>query len=123
MADRSIAGSMDEYIAPFPPETQQVLEEVRALVKAFVPDAVESISYGMPTFDLMGRHLLHFAGWKKHIGLYPVPRGAGALVDELRPFTGGTSSARFPLNQPLPTELIRRLLEFRVQEVTRTTSK
>jgi len=64
---------MDEDIAEFPPEVQEVLEQIRALIKAAAPDATETISYAIPTFDLNGKHLVHFAGFKKHIGFYPVP--------------------------------------------------
>lgn len=118
MAMRSTAGSIDEYIAEFPPETQSVLKEIRALIKASAPDATERISYAMPTFDLNGTHLVHFAGYKKHIGFYPVPSGIEAFKEELEPYKSGKGSAQFPLGQPLPTDLIRRIVEFRVEEST-----
>lgn len=118
MANRSTADSIDEYIAEFPPETQKVLEELRALIKASAPDATETISYAIPTFDLNGRHLVHFAGYAKHIGFYPVPSAVEAFKEELEPYKSGKGSAQFPLGQPLPTDLIRRIVEFRVEENT-----
>ena len=116
MANRSAANAIDEYIAGFPPETQTVLEEVRALIKASAPGATETISYAIPTFDLNGRHLVHFAGYKSHIGFYPVPSGLEAFREDLMPYKKGKGSVQFPLGQPLPTDLIRRIVEFRVAE-------
>ncbi|HYF79124.1 MAG TPA: DUF1801 domain-containing protein, partial [Symbiobacteriaceae bacterium] len=83
MADRSGASSVDAYIAEFPPEVQQVLQEMRNLIKASAPDATETISYAMPTFDLNRRHLVHYAAFKHHIGLYPTPTGVEAFQAEL----------------------------------------
>ena len=123
MAERSTAGSMDEYIAEFPPETQEKLREVRALVRRVAPDATETISYAIPTFDLNGRHLVHFAAFKNHIGLYPTPSGMVAFAEELEPYKSGKGSAQFPLDQPLPMDLIRRIVEFRVAENMRRTAK
>jgi uncharacterized protein YdhG (YjbR/CyaY superfamily) len=118
MANRSTAGSIDDYIAAFPAETQAVLEELRALIAAAAPDATETISYAMPTFDLNGRHLVHFAGYERHTGFYPVPSGVEAFKEELAPYKSGKGSVQFPLGQPLPAELIRRIVEFRVAEST-----
>jgi uncharacterized protein YdhG (YjbR/CyaY superfamily) len=115
MADRSTAGSIDEYIAAFPPETQKVLEELRALIRAAAPDATETISYAIPTFDLHG-HLVHFAGYERHIGFYPTGSGVEAFKEELKPYKSGKGSVQFPLGRPLPTGLIRRIVEFRVEE-------
>ena len=86
MANRAAAATIDEYIAGFPAETQKVLEELRALIKAIAPDATETISYAIPTFDLNGRHLVHFAGFAKHIGFYPMPSGMEAFKEELKPY-------------------------------------
>jgi uncharacterized protein YdhG (YjbR/CyaY superfamily) len=123
MATRSTAGSIDEYIAEFPPETRRVLEEMRALIRAAAPEATEAISYAIPTFDLNGRHLVHFAGYAKHIGFYPIPTGMVAFEEELRAYKQGRGSVQFPLSRPLPTDLIRRIVEFRVEENTAKTSK
>jgi uncharacterized protein YdhG (YjbR/CyaY superfamily) len=116
VANRSTANSIDEYIAGFPPETQKALAEVRALIKASAPDATETISYAIPTFDLNGRHLVHFAGFAKHVGFYPIPSGIAAFKEELAAYKQGKGSAQFPLSQPMPTDLIRRIVEFRVAE-------
>jgi uncharacterized protein YdhG (YjbR/CyaY superfamily) len=114
MAGRPTASSIDEYIAGFPTETQKVLEQMRALIKASAPDASETISYAMPTFDLNGHHLVHFAGFARHVGFYPVPSGVEAFKEELRTYKTGKGSVQFPLDRPLPTDLIRRIVEFRV---------
>jgi uncharacterized protein YdhG (YjbR/CyaY superfamily) len=118
MANRSTANSIDEYIAGFPPETQKVLEELRALIKASAPEATETISYAIPTFDLSGHHLVHFAGYEKHIGFYPTGRGIEAFKEELKPYKSGKGSVQFPLGQPMPADLVRRIVEFRVAENT-----
>ena len=113
---RSTATTIDEYIAEFPPETQRVLQEMRELIRAHAPGAVETISYAMPTFDLNGRHLVHFAGYARHIGFYPIPSGMEAFKEELSAYKTGKGSVQFPLDEPLPRDLIRRMVEFRVAE-------
>jgi uncharacterized protein YdhG (YjbR/CyaY superfamily) len=118
MASESTSGTIDEYIARFPAETQKVLAELRALIKATAPNATETISYAIPTFDLNGHHLVHFAGYARHIGFYPIPSGMEAFKEELKPYKQGKGSAQFPLDQPLPTDLIRRIVEFRARENT-----
>jgi uncharacterized protein YdhG (YjbR/CyaY superfamily) len=122
MANRSTAGSIDEYIAEFPAHTQEVLQELRALIRASAPDATETISYAIPTFDLNG-HLVHFGGFKNHVGLYPTPRGMEAFEEELAPYKSGKGSAQFPLDKPLPVDLIRKIVELRVEQNTRKPSK
>lgn len=125
MAKRSTATSIDEYLAEFPPEseTRQALEEMRSLIRAAAPQATETISYAIPTFDLNGRHLVHFAGHKEHVGFYPVPSAMEAFQEELAPYRSGKGSARFPLGQPLPADLIRRIVEFRVAETAAAAPK
>jgi uncharacterized protein YdhG (YjbR/CyaY superfamily) len=118
MTTRSTADSIDEYIAGFPPETQKVLQELRALITSAAPEATETISYAIPTFDLNGRHLVHFAGYDKHIGFYPTGGGVEAFKEELEPYKSGKGSVQFPLGRPLPTDLIRRIVELRVEENT-----
>jgi uncharacterized protein YdhG (YjbR/CyaY superfamily) len=120
MASRSAASSVDEYIAESSLEAQ---EELRALIKASAPGATETISYAIPTFDLNGRHLVHFAAFAKHIGFYPTGSGVEAFKEEIRPYRSGKGSVQFPLGQPLPTDLIRRIVEFRVQENTGKASR
>jgi uncharacterized protein YdhG (YjbR/CyaY superfamily) len=113
---RAKAGSVDDYIAGFPPETRKALAEIRALIRSVAPGATETISYAIPTFDLNGRHLAHFAGYAHHIGFYPIPTGIEAFKEELKPYKQGKGSVQFPLAEPLPTDLIRRIVEFRVAE-------
>lgn len=115
---RSSATTIDEYISEFPPEMQKVLSEVRALIRETAPpEAVETISYAIPTFDLKGKHLVHFAGYAKHVGFYPTPVGSEAFKDELSHYKTGKGSVQFPLAAPMPLDLIRRIVEFRVAKV------
>ena len=116
MAMGSAAGSIDDYIAAFPVATQRALREIRSIIRAAAPGATERISYSMPTFDLNGKHLVHFAGHANHVGLYPIPSGIEAFKEELAPFKQGKGSVQFPLSEPLPADLIRRIVEFRAGE-------
>ena len=106
----------------FPEETQALLEQIRDIIRSVAPDATETISYAIPTFDLNGKHLVHFAGFAKHVGFYPVPSGMAAFEEELKVYKRGKGSVQFPLDEPLPVDLIRRIVEFRVAENTRKTS-
>jgi uncharacterized protein YdhG (YjbR/CyaY superfamily) len=123
MASRSMARSIDEYVDGFPADTQRVLAEMRALIRAAAPGATETISYAIPTFDLEGRHLVHFAGYARHVGFYPTASGIEAFSDELGRYRSAKGSVQFPLGQPLPADLIRRIVEFRVREVTGRTRR
>ncbi len=116
MTNRSTAATIDEYIAEFPPDTQAVLREVRGIIRAAAPGATETMSYAIPTFDLDGKHLVHFAGYAKHLGLYPGASGIAAFKDELTGRKSAKGSVQFPLSEPLPAELIRRIVQFRVAE-------
>jgi uncharacterized protein YdhG (YjbR/CyaY superfamily) len=116
VAKRSTAASIDEYIAGFPAATRVALEEMRTIVARAAPDATETISYAIPTFDLDGKHLVHFAGYERHVGFYPTPSGIAAFAEDLGPYERGRASVRFPLDQPLPADLIRRVVAFRVRE-------
>ena len=118
MTNRSTAKDIDEYIAELPPEIRKVLEELRALIRAAAPAATEKISYAIPTFFLK-KNLVHFAAFEKHIGFYPGPTGIEAFKEELKPYKFAKGSVQFPLGQPLPKDLIRRIVEFRVAENTR----
>jgi len=108
--------NIDEYIAGFPGNVQEKLTQIRNIIKKAVPDAEEKISYAIPTFALNGRNLIHFAGFKNHIGLYPAPREDSAFSKELSKFKGGKGTVQFPLDQPLPVDLIVRIVKFRVNE-------
>lgn len=107
--------SIDEYIAAFPAEVQTMLKALRATIKAAAPDAQEKISYQMPTFALHG-NLVHFAAYKKHIGFYPTPSGIQAFKDELVDYASSKGAVQFPLDAPLPLELIGRIVRYRVEE-------
>jgi uncharacterized protein YdhG (YjbR/CyaY superfamily) len=115
--------TIDEYIASFPEDTQKILEEIRATIKAVAPEAEEKISYQMPTFFLKG-NLIHFAAFKKHIGIYPTPSGTQAFKDEISIYQGAKGSIRLPIDEPMPLELIGRIVKFRVAEnLTKAKSK
>jgi uncharacterized protein YdhG (YjbR/CyaY superfamily) len=107
--------SIDAYIASFPAHVQAILNTLRATIRAAVPDAEEKISYGMPTFSFKG-NLVHFAAHANHIGFYPTPSGIAAFQDELAAYKGAKGSVQFPLEQPLPLDLIQRIVQFRVTE-------
>ena len=114
---RATASPVDEYIAGFPPETRKLLEELRALIEATAPEVTERISYGIPTFDLDGRYLVYIAGFKNHVSLYPVTAElTEALGAEVAPYKKGKGTVQFPLGQPLPTGLIRRIVELKLEE-------
>ena len=104
--------SIDEYIAGFPELVQQRLEQIRSSIHHVVPDLKETIKYDIPTFMLNGRNLVHFAAYKKHIGFYPVPSGQEAFEAELSAYKQGKGSVQFPLDQPLPLELINRIARY-----------
>ncbi len=106
--------SIDEYIAMFPEDIQTKLEEMRATIKAAAPDAVEKISYQMPAFALKGT-LVYFAAWKKHIGFYPAGE-LRAFEDELSAYERSKGAIQFPLDKPLPVDLISNIVKFRVME-------
>ena len=109
-------GSIDEYIAAFPAEIQETLQNIRQVIRDAAPEASEAISYQMPTFKLNG-NLVHFAAFKDHIGFFPTPSGVEAYP-ELMQYKTGKGTLQFPLDQPIPYELIRRVVKFRVLEVT-----
>ena len=107
--------TIDEYIARFPSNVQAILHKIRQTIREAAPDAEESIKYRMPTFTLKG-NLVYFAAFKHHIGFYPAPRGIEAFKDELAAYEGAKGSIRFPLDRPLPLNLIRRIVQFRVAD-------
>lgn len=107
--------SIDDYIASFPDDVQTKLREMRALIRAAAPEATEKISYQMPTFDLHG-NLVHFAAHRSHIGLYPAPTGIEAFKEAFAPYKTSKGAVQFPLDQPLPADLITRVVKFRVGE-------
>jgi uncharacterized protein YdhG (YjbR/CyaY superfamily) len=105
----------DEYIATFPKNVQRILEELRKAIRDSAPRAEEAISYQMPTFKLNG-NLVHFAAFKNHIGFYPTPSGIEAFKEELSDYEVSKGTVRFPLNRPIPFDLVRRIVRYRVKE-------
>lgn len=108
-------GAVDEYIAGFSGRTRELLQELRAAIRAAAPLATEKISYRMPTFFLEG-NLVHFAAFKEHIGFYPTPSGVEGFEAELARYKSGKGSVQFPLDEPLPLDLVRRIVGRRVEE-------
>ena len=109
------AKTIDEYIARFPDDIQAVLQQIRATIREAAPEATETISYQMPAFAQQGM-LVYFAAWKKHIGLYPPLSANAEFKDEVAIYEGPKGNLQFPLDQPMPLELIRKIVEFRVKE-------
>ena len=106
--------SVDDYIQSMPQEVQPLLNKIRETIKMEAPQAVESISYGMPAYKQNGKPLVYFAAFKNHIGFYATPSGHSEFAAELAKYKQGKGSVQFPLNQPMPYDLIRRIVEFRV---------
>ena len=108
--------TVDEYISAFPLAVQTLLKKIRALVKKHAPEAVESVSYGMPAYKINGKPLVYFAGYKNHIGFYATPTGHETFAEELSHYKQGKGSVQFPLDKPMPYELMGRMVEWRVEE-------
>ena len=111
--------SIDAYIAGFPAATQEVLRQVRATIRAAAPDTDETISYQIPTFKLRGRPVVYFAGFDKHVSVYPAPVANPEFADDMAVYGSGRGTARFPLNRPIPLDLITRIVRFRLDETLR----
>lgn len=107
--------NIDEYIAGFPIEVQEIMQKIRAIIHEAAPEAGETISYQMPTFTLHG-NLVHFAAYKHHIGFYPTPSGIEKFKKEIAAYKWAKGSVQFPLDQPIPYDLISRITAFRVTE-------
>lgn len=109
--------TIDAYIATFPASTQALLQQMRSTIAKAAPRAEEAISYGMPTFKLHG-NLVHFAGYKNHIGFYPAPSGIDAFADELKKYKTSKGAIQFPIDEKLPLTLVTKIVKFRVKENT-----
>jgi len=109
--------SIDEYIQSFPKEVKIILKKIRAVIKKSAPKSEETISYGIPTFDINGKHLVHFAGFKKHIGFFPTPSAITAFKKELTEYKTAKGSIQFSLNKPIQYDLIEKIVKFRVNEI------
>ena len=105
--------TVDDYILSFPEDVQREMEQIRAVIKQHAPDAEESISYGMPAYKLNGKPLVYFAGFKNHIGFYATPTGHEEFAEELSNYKQGKGSVQFPLNKPIPLDLIARMVVFK----------
>lgn len=116
--ESAIPETIDEYIAGFPADIQAILQQVRQTISEAAPGAEEDIRYRMPTFRLNGRNLVHFAAFKNHIGFYPEPTGIEAFKERLARYHSAKGSVQFPLSEPIPYDLIREIVTFRVQEVS-----
>jgi len=109
--------TIDEYISNFSPEIQEKLIKLRKAIREAAPDAREKIGYRMPTFTLDGKNLVHFAAFDNHIGFYPTPSGIETFKQELSAYKGAKGSVQFPIDMPIPYELVSRIVRFRVDEV------
>ncbi len=107
---------VDKYISSFPLDIQQILKKIRRIILEEAPDALESITYMMPAYKTNGKPLVYFAGFSKHIGLYATPSAHTSFSDELAKYKHGKGSVQFPLDQPMPYDLIRNIVKFKVME-------
>ncbi len=116
---RNVADNVDDYIALYPAEVQERLIQLRNLVREIAPDAQESISYAIPAYKLKGKPLIYFAGYAKHTGVYPLPESPSPELEaEMAPFVTGKGTLQFPHNQPLPLDLIDRVISSRLESLT-----
>jgi uncharacterized protein YdhG (YjbR/CyaY superfamily) len=115
--------TVDDYIQTFPDEVKKHLQQIRELIKEIAPHAVESISYQMPAYKTNGKPLVYFAGYKNHIGLYATPSGHSKFADRLSKYKQGKGSVQFQLKEPIPLDLIKEIVAFKVKENTATNKK
>jgi len=108
--------TIDEYIASFPPDIQEKLRNIRAVIRKAAPDAEEAIRYGIPTFRLNGHNLVHFAAFKDHLSFFPTPSGVAKFQEELSPYKLSKGTIQFPLDKPVPYDLVERIARFRADE-------
>lgn len=102
--------TVEDYLGSLEPEAREVLESVRATIHAALPGAQDTISYNMPTVVIEGRRVVHYAAWKHHVSLYPAPEDPD-LADELAPYAGGKGTLKFPFDQPVPHDLVARVVQ------------
>ena len=118
----TMPNDIDTYISDFPEEVQMLLEQIRAAIRQAAPEAKETINYAIPTYTLNG-NLVHFAAFKKHIGFYPGPTGIETFKNELSAYKGAKGSVQFPLDKPLPLDLVTKIVKYRVKENMEKPSK
>lgn len=116
ITDKTKITDIDKYIRTFPKETQELLGQIRTIIRQIAPESEESLSYGMPAYKFNGKPLVYFSAFKNHIGFYATPAGHKKFAGELSRYKQGKGSVQFPLNLPLPLDLIRRIVKFRVKE-------
>ena len=116
MRTRKDVATMDEYIKTFPKDVQSILQDVRQTIRKAAPEAVETISYRIPTFKLDGKYLVYFAGFKTHVGVYPAPKGDAAFQKKIAPYRSGKATVRLALDQPIPHGLLEKIVKFRIKE-------
>lgn len=122
MASQRQFTTIDEYIRNFPADVQAILEKVRQAIQKAAPEAVETMSYGIPTFDLNGKHLGFFAGWKHHISLYPIPAGDEAFQQELSQYRRAKGTIQFQLDKPVPYDLVEEIVTLLMKETPKKES-
>ena len=116
MTDKKFFTTIDEYISTFPADTQAILENVRQAIHKAAPEAVETISYNLPTFDRNGKHVVFFADWKQHISLYPLPAGDEAFQQEIAHYKRAKGTIQFPLDKPLPYDVVEKIVTLLIRE-------
>ena len=121
MKNKKGLGSVDEYIASLPEETRKVLKKVRAAIKAAAPGARQKISYQIGAFELNGKNLIGFAGWKNHVSMYPIPSGSAAFNRQVAQYVDGKGTLKFPLDKPLPLKLISQVVKYRIADNLKNT--
>jgi uncharacterized protein YdhG (YjbR/CyaY superfamily) len=108
--------TIEGYISTFPADIQAILENMRQAIQKAAPEAAETMSYGIPTFNLNGKHLVFFAGWKHHISLYPIPAGDEAFQQEISHYKRAKGTIQFPLDKPIPYDLVEQIVTFLMKE-------
>lgn len=115
-AKKKAPKDIDEYIAGFPNDVQEILEKIRMAIRKAAPDAEETISYQIPSFTLKGHYLIYFAAYKTHIGVYPAPIENVEFKEDLSVYASGKATAKFPLDKPIPFDLITKIVKFKAKE-------
>src|SRR5688500_11117882 len=101
--------TIDEYVKSFPDDVRHILQKIRSIIAHEMPTAEQTISYGIPTFKIDGKYVIYFAGWKKHVSVYPIPTGDRAFQKEIAPYVAGRGTLKFSLDKPIPYELISKV--------------
>lgn len=112
--------TIEEYINTFPQHIQVILAKIRQTIQKAAPDAVETINYGIPAFDVNGKHLVYFAGWKQHISLYPVPEGTEAFQQKIAPYKKSRGTIQFPLDKPIPLDIVEEIVRYHIKNLKKT---